>query len=171
MLYAAKQGPELGRLGHTWAAHAADTVAAASVCASASRHMLSVTSENVSPAETCLSAGALATPLAKSTSKSGLKSLTFPLDMAISCHRAKEALHHILAGDAGRHTCCQSAAARGKRDDDSGADVIMGREGDRKEPGHSSVVRGALKQAVHYSGAMQHVHLAWKGHAGEGLAL
>ena len=51
MLYAAKYWPELGRLGHTWAAHAADTVAAASVCTSASKHMISVTSENVLPAE------------------------------------------------------------------------------------------------------------------------
>lgn len=65
MLYAAKQGPELGRLWQTWAAHPADRVAAASVCASASRHMHSVTSENVSPAGSCLSAGALATPLAE----------------------------------------------------------------------------------------------------------
>lgn len=47
----------------------------------------------------------------------------------------------------------------------------MGRKGDRKEPGHSSVVGGALKQAVHYAGAMQHVYLAWEGYAGEGLAL
>ena len=96
MPYAAEHGPELGRLWQTWAAHPADRVAAASVCASASRHMLSVTSENVSPAESCLSAGALATPLAESIPMYRPQSMAIPLNMAVSCHHAKEALHHIL---------------------------------------------------------------------------
>jgi hypothetical protein len=155
-------------VAQTWARHPADRVAAASVWPSASRQKLSVTSEKVSPAENCLIADASPHPQ-QSQMKYRLQKMACLWRGHTSAIMPRKYITEQK--DAGRHTCCQSAAARGKRDDDSGAGVIMRRKGHGKQPGHASIVRRAFKKALCHAGAMQDMHLAWQGCTGEGLAL